>query len=155
MHSPFFIFKRDDMEAKELMIGDWVSVKGKPVKVTAFMSQYEQTKNAYEAGFARVDKLVVQNKVGMYSTISLDEVEPLPLNSEIITCNQWKADASKMAKGHYYKDIKFPHLPTLWESDKGYYMFLGGREVDVNYVHELQHILKVHKAEKEIRPWKK
>lgn len=143
------------MKAEELMIGDWVVVKGKPAKVTAFMSQYEETRNAYETGHARVNKLVVQNKLGMYATVDLEEAEPLPLTKDIIVCNQWKPDDSKMAKGHYYKDIKNPYLPTLWESDKGYYMFLGGREVDVICVHELQHILKVHKAEKEIRPWKK
>lgn len=143
------------MKASELMIGDWVRVKGKPCKVTAFMSQYEETRNAYEKGFARTTGAVVQNKVGTYSTVGLEEIEPLPLTKDIILGNQWKADDSKLSKSHYYKDVKYPHFPTLWSSAQGFYMFLGGRETDVQYVHELQHIIRVHKIEKELRPWKK
>lgn len=137
------------------MIGDWVSVNGKPCKVTAFASRQEETRNSYEAGFARTVQAVVQSKVGTYGTVEMEDIEPLPLTKGILLANQWKADGGKLSKGNYYKDMKNPYFPTLWEAEGGFYMFLGGRETDVKSVHELQHIMRVHKNEREIRPWKK
>ena len=126
------------MEAKDLMIGDWVRVKRtqKMVKVKEVKQSCIYTEdNGYE----------------------YDEIEPILLTSNILEKNGWI---------YNNEDEKF--FPQTWvggglmlqSADDGGYRIVVTSDYDdedtnstpfiILYVHELQHALRLRKIKKEI-----
>lgn len=126
------------MKAKELMIGDWVKInyRGKFVKVTAIH-----------------DGLIDTTAI---SPLKEDEYEPIPLTAEILNKN-----FPKSCDNDYWVDGDFPiigySIPCHTDGYRPYVevsIYDPARvmefELYLNYVHELQHALRLCGFEKEI-----
>lgn len=123
------------MKANELMIGEWVMTP---------------------AGIAKVLKIdgddntiVIRQHDGRLNGGSVDETEPIPLTPEILEANgftrysvvhfnlqQWVLNEGNGCRVSLYQDVKSGKwaIKDFW----------------IDYVHELQHILRLCKIEKEI-----
>ena len=131
------------MKAEELMIGDWV--------MNTHNQKPEQVREIRE-------RMVMLDYNDLYD---YDEIEPIPLNDEILQKNGFRRVGERWGLGDelnsYYfgngQDIDI-HLPT--NSDK--YMLVIRDHVSpdpdyqlisrLKYVHKLQHALKEYKYEK-------
>lgn len=123
--------KIKSMKAKDLMLGDWVIHYGHPTKITGLSPEIDTNDEIHYYFF---------NDVEWYS---IDELEPIPLTEEILKKN-------------------FPEDDTgyeigWWPTEGGKYHIEFSKdkmEVDiecgVDYVHELQHLLRLCKIDKEI-----
>jgi len=139
------------MEAKDLMIRDWVLHEGEPYQIR-------------QLGIYGVDRdgedypaVCVGKPKGIGLIVERNEIEPIPLTPEILEKNGW---------GYNNKDEKF--FPQTWvggglmlqgADDCGYRIVVTSDydDEDTNdtpfiilYVHELQHALRLRRIKKEI-----
>lgn len=149
------------MEAKELMLGDWVRISD------------DDTHEYFDAQIKGVDFLD-----NVYAQIpgeekpcpfSIDCVEPVPLTPEILEKNGWshsQLHGSYGRKGMRIDGPPYEELPdgiknlldfAQWSIDEEFqyhlleiYMWRGSIRLWVNYVHELQHALRLCGIDKEI-----
>ena len=122
------------MEAKELMIGDWVynTHNRKPEQVCEIR-----------------ERMVMLDYNDLYD---YDEIEPIPLTEEILKANGYEEHVGE--KGAYGVTIA-PHF----KRDDSPEVFCDGHPfavwfdepVDIKYVHQLQHVLRLYGSEKEIK----
>lgn len=142
------------MNAEELMIGDWVCYRGTNIQVT---SLYDRNKSN-EIGWGENESTWVRGWC----------IEPIPITQQILENNgfklvdghtsHWKID------GNGYDDIQISGVPdpkhhavlTLNAHKTshtgyghGFYRFIC--DMDIQYVHELQHIMRICNIGKEIR----
>ena len=124
------------MEANNLMIGDYVSVKpsGMPINVAAV----HHKKVAYHA---------VVNKLAWVRESLL---EPIPITPEILEKNGW---VKNLYSFESYDNEELECL-SLWVGEDGknkWWWHVGVELVTpINYVHQLQHALRLCGIEKEI-----
>jgi hypothetical protein len=120
------------MKIDEVMLGDIVSVSGRPIHVT----------------------LAVLNNWS-------DSIEPIPLTPEILEKNGFEHIKQKViipSKSQEEVEVEYMYckgLPCSFDIIHGYLMFnsnidLCSIRMVVNYVHELQHLLKLCGIDKEI-----
>lgn len=111
------------MKATDLMIGDWV-------KPSCWNEQVI---------------LVGEGRVTVNSdSYTDDEINPIPLTAEILNKN-FRADKQWGENGWFIND----HIHIFWESI-GVYHIQYMEIVAIEYVHELQHALKLCGIDKEI-----
>lgn len=130
------------MKATDLMIGDWVLFNGNSKKVTSLL--------VTDLG---VDQIYVFGKSCQVATIS-EYIEPIPLTEEILEQNGFvRHDKHKYSvTGSNYKYLKVRcYADTYFEignavDEEGELQAFA----DIQYVHELQHALKLCGIEKEI-----
>ena len=135
------------MKANELMIGDWVLAEGKPVQVTNISVLGGDIIRVINP-FMSYDTMYASNIVALSKGAKdINMIEPIPLTLEILEKNGWCLDEIDGSYRHY---------------DNGFW--IGGRNApfgimvsnlyqDINYVHELQHLLKLCGINKEIVLW--
>ena len=125
------------MKANELMIGDWVLLEGTPAKIVGVeiycSNLYVQT-NLKDAWYTS------------------NFVEPIPLTKEILEKNEFKKDFE--LKGCYWRPDCRKYC-IVKEIETWYFAFrhMGGGHIcisECNYVHELQHALRLCKVDKAI-----
>ena len=136
------------MKAEELMIGDWLFYKG---QVAAFPFKVEQ---------------ITKKKVGYHAEpcenrihyLILSECDPIPLTPEILEKNGFKMvlDINKLPT-YRIKWTRNPNLYfTIFTGVDGYWnpvgfgVTIGGVNEEVDYVHQLQHALRICRINKEI-----
>lgn len=121
------------MEVKDLMIGDWVYVSGKPVKITK-------------------DDLATM-------LIFLDDdskINPIPLTEEILVKNGFEKCHNDDAQvlGCYFFRLFNKQCGRLDIDAYGLEEEFGAEftycDININYVHQLQHLLRLCGIEKEI-----
>lgn len=123
------------MEAKELMAGDIVKQKhsGLILKVSEIVPPY----------------IRAEGEDGQFHE---DTLEPIPLTEEMLKANGYEEHVGE--KGAYGVTIA-PHF----KRDDSPEVFCDGHPfavwfdepVDIKYVHQLQHVLRLYGAEKEIK----
>lgn len=115
------------MEVKELMIGDFIRIKGKPYKVSYIAP--------FDIGDARL--AVISNDYD--GNPYLSGIEPIPLTPEILEANGFEINEN--VRGYQYpNDEKICCLEELC----GVFIWNGGyNDIIIEYVHELQHILRI------------
>lgn len=144
------------MEAKELMIGDWVLHEGEPYQIR-------------QLGIYGVDRdgedypaVCVGKPKGIGLIVERNEIEPIPITPEILEKNGFKVKEPEsnfkyVTTGRKYT-IEFLFfgeaihgVSTVMDCEV---VFSGGldriHKCNVKYVHELQHALKLCGIEKEI-----
>lgn len=139
------------MEATELMIRDWVLYEGEPYQIR-------------QLGIYGVDRdgedypaVCVGKPKGIGLIVERNEIDPIPLTSEILEKNGW-----------VYNDEDEKFFPQTWvggglmlqgADDCGYCIVVTSDydDEDTNdtpfiilYVHELQHALRLRRIKKEI-----
>lgn len=123
------------MKISDLMLGDWVAAKGidKPFRVLYI------TYSAMKEQLCIFGKTSDGIRVGPFLS---KEIQPIPLTREIL-----------------HHNIQDPDMAAWWEvsSEDNYFHFeYSGDEYDfevginIHYVHELQHALKLCNIDKEI-----
>lgn len=125
------------MKANELMIGDWVRKIEKgghsvPVKIVALYD----------------DNVDCRTRDGIIHTISYDGIDPCPLTPSILERNglELSSTGSNFAEDTgYLLEISFYENEILWTINVNEYDILK-----LEYVHELQHAIKLCRIEKEI-----
>lgn len=148
------------MEAKELMIGDWVLHNGEPYQIR-------------QLGIYGVDRdgedypaVCVGKPKGIGLIVERNEIEPIPLTPDILEKNGWVR--TKYCYGRDCMEIHGADKLTegvdnalsmaRWSIDKNYqyhfldlYMWKGSvMQHNVHYVHQLQHAFRIFGIEKEI-----
>lgn len=113
------------MELADLMVGDWVYISGKPVKITK-------------------DKLEMLLFIDDGSGIS-----PIPLTKDILVKNSYK---STQGLDFYWLDDKKHCCIKNYDGKRLFCYKQGINDVwlIVKYVHQLQHLLQLCGIEKEI-----
>lgn len=121
------------MEAKELMIDDWV-----------YNTHNRQNEQVAEIGSVLVT--LAYNDLYEY-----DEIEPIPLTAEILEQNGFYRERNI---GYVYEGGEYEVIVDLWNNS---YRILHNRDVMMNiqcfsnvFVHELQHALRHCDVDKEI-----
>lgn len=117
------------MKANELMIGDWVFNKflNKNIKITPYDF------------FSKYPKVIEGN-----------DLEPIPLTEEIIEKNGFEYDDTNIGwrLGTHDFMIELGHIP--FEEDEDYlFVWVADKRARLDYVHELQHALRLCGIEKE------
>lgn len=122
------------MEAKKLMIGDWVSVLGIPMRIAEH--------GTVRAGF------LDENGEMSYNGYAI--IEPIPLTAEILKKNKYDYNDSLHEWATDSFCIEFGHVLSNEEQPDHFFIWVSDCEVELNYVHELQHALRLCGIEKEI-----
>ena len=142
------------MKATELMVGDWVKIKGlkDPVKRISCIDEYVRTVDFWD------DEGVM--------VTSIDKVLPIPLTKEILEKNGFEElmSESEISAERFGRK---PEHTGVWQYGFGWFgsvsyvpersflcvKFMEGHTADIaniKYVHELQHALRLCGVEKEI-----
>lgn len=121
------------MKAKDLMIGDWVFINNLPIKVTD-IDESEGINREWIGGAVCEDA----------GCISWEYIKPIPLTPEILEKNGWYLDEIDGSYRHY--DNHF----WIGGRNAPFGIMVSNLYQDINYVHELQHALKLCGIEKEI-----
>lgn len=144
------------MEKEDLIIGDWVTRRGVPEEHMRI------------CGMNVLAGVVYLDQDGRGVTEKFENIEPIPLTLKILEKNCFtKYDVGHNVSGwsimdddNLYSAIPFTLTDNDFDTEPGEYKW-GPIEDDreesfvremgrINYVHELQHVLKVCKIEKEI-----
>lgn len=126
------------MEAKDLMVEDWVSVSGTPMQVACI--------GTTKVGFK-------DEKGGIFFHL-YEEVKPIPLTAEILKKNGYDYNDSLAEWATDSFCIDFGH--ELFEDEPDYlFVWVGNCHVVLQYAHELQHTLRLCGIEKEIEMLRK
>jgi hypothetical protein len=113
-----------------------------------------------------IGDLVLVNERPVYVTLAVlslwnDNIKPIPLTPEILEKNEFEHIKQKViipSKSQEEVEVEYMYckeLPCSFDIIHGYLMFnsnidLCSIRMVVNYVHELQHILRLCKIDKEI-----
>ena len=125
------------MDCKDLMIGDFVNVNGLNLKVGAI--------HADEIGVFDPDY-----KIYWCSDDGLDRIDPIPLTEKILVKNGF--DFTKRNYGVCCKEDEYGDV-ELSKDENGFYWSINTDEYEIlriNYVHTLQHLLRLCGVEKEL-----
>ena len=140
------------MKANELMIGDYVKIKGdygKPLKITTIDDTYNSIN--YFDGDAEGEL-----------TLQLNEIEPIPLTNEILEKSGFIKQNFDGWEYIHPNDSTFSYIDyrILWRTDydnhlfikkyKGSNIFATLQISRINFVHQLQQALMFCEIEKEI-----
>jgi len=130
------------MKATDLMVGDFVNVNDLPLRVGAIRQD--------ELGFFDNDY-----KIYWCSDDEFDRIDPIPLTEDILVKNGFSeihhpgTGATDEYSEWFLGGIKI----TEWLEDwKDHHFSTGGDDCSIsfNYVHQLQHLLRLCGIEKEI-----
>lgn len=131
------------MEAKKLMIGDWVSVSGTPMRIAAL--------GTVKAGF-------LDGKGEMFYH-GYDSIDQIPLTAELLAMNKFKHRGDNHLTYDYGYCYYIEVINCYCGSDDevtvnikagDYSDFMTELSIRVRYVHELQHALRLCETKKEI-----
>lgn len=136
------------MKADELMIGDWVNLN--------FDVDYKTGNPIY--GYVQVNSINKDGTIDVNCTFDISEsmqdgwdlklIKPIPLTEELLLKNGFLVDSNRI---FYLKEnLKFGLIKDI---DYGYWFTYRSNNEYIctcDFVHELQHILKLQQIEKEI-----
>ena len=137
------------MKANELMIGDYV-------QVPELIDKVEE----YEA-YCKVKQLRITDlDVVEFKELNYDEIQPIPLTSEILKKIGFKEQVLDVMQLDEYKDgklIYYIYWKYIDKKEGGYlkiasftYEIGGFSRFHIKYVHELQHALRLCGIDKKI-----
>lgn len=117
------------------MIGDWVMYRGEPIIIFEIDEYYERV-NTEPDGYDSI------------RCIELSDLQPIPITAEILEKNGFeKRDGEYQDVFYHYGDFDLLIDDRL--EPCGYTLY-GVLELQIKYVHELQHALRLAGIDKEI-----
>lgn len=132
------------MKANELMLGDWVQghLQNTPSKVVGIPNEY---------------RLAVITPGGAYMELSIDDFLPIPLTPEILKKNGFDFLYSSVPGGTPQEQrmrkvdtYKWQGIAVNYYHETNDFQMVNFRGVRFDYVHQLQHALRLCGIEKEI-----
>ena len=134
------------MKKEELMIGDWVSVLGIPMRIAELgivrAGLLDEKEEMSRAG------LLDENEEMSYNSYAI--IEPIPLTTEILKKNKYDYNDSLHEWATDSFCIEFGHVLSNEEQPDHFFIWVSDCEVELKYVHELQHARRLCGIEKEI-----
>ena len=128
------------MKANELMIGDWVQ---------GFLPDT----NSKVVGILNDIQIAIIGG-GAYMELDVDDLQPIPLTPEILEKNGFVLSKESSRKPYQLRDNSIYVSVIKGRLNARYYEKFGkpinAMQIDCNYVHELQHALRLCGIEKEI-----
>ena len=135
------------MKATELMVGDWVYCEGQPTPENVTIQTIAEDGVWFDG-------------TNYEGAASYDRIFPIPLTSEILEKNGFVFvegwwEIPRLPNGHGYVAIAFDPdgkgrpTNTIYDLDVSR-KESGSADLHLNYVHELQHALRLCKINKEI-----
>lgn len=157
------------MKAEELMVDDWVLAEGKPVQVTNISVLGGDVIRVINP-FMSYDIAYASNIIALSNGAKdINKIEPIPLTEEILKKNGFKNDviaqkaiiaegASNFSIILVSEDnrITLNNIDEYLNSFNKWHVHIDTEDMrtmctsEITYVHELQHLLKLCKIEKEI-----
>ena len=157
------------MKAEELMVDDWVLAEGKPVQVTNISVLGGDVIRVMNP-FMSYDISYASNIIALSNGAKdINKIEPIPLTEEILKKNGFKNDviaqkaiiaegASNFSVILISEDnrIILNNIDEYLNSFNKWHVHIDTEDMrtmctsEITYVHELQHLLKLCKIEKEI-----
>lgn len=157
------------MKAEELMVDDWVLAEGKPVQVTNISVLGGDVIRVMNP-FMSYDIAYASNIIALSNGAKdINKIEPIPLTEEILKKNGFKNDviaqkaiiaegASNFSVILVSEDnrITLNNIDEYINSFNKWHVHIDTEDMrtictsEITYVHELQHLLKLCKIEKEI-----
>ena len=140
----------NELKVTDLMVGDWVScqINSIELKYVRIASLNKTTMNGIPTDFIEFNKVTVDMLHGNYYQVDIASVHPIPLTPEILEKNGFyrREIPTRDEIGHYYHRTTAPCSIFVRMS------FGDGRDFgnEIQYVHELQHLLKLCGIDKEI-----
>lgn len=130
------------MKETELMIGDWFNFL---IDIEGGDTEYDPENEIYQP--MKVDSIGfgdVTSEEGVTNAVS--QLQPIPLTPEILEKNRFEFNNLPMEQCWQQYGLR------LYLSGQGYGINCGENiSLRVNYVHELQHVLRLCNIEKEIK----
>jgi len=131
----------------DLMIGDWVNflinIEGGDTEYDPVVNEYQPMRIESICAFGEVD-----SELGVINDIA--QLQPIPLTAEILEKNGFVKDKTQYDEDFY----------EFWSEDsdrciflyvyKEYFLLFDNSNIEIKYVHELQHALRLCNIEKEI-----
>ena len=132
------------MKANELMIGDWVLWKNKPVQIARV--------SGVVYSFGHIDVTLAHCGDGILETHDIKSISAIPLTPEILKKNGFEYNEG--GTGMYGVEI----VPHYLRDDVPFEVFCDGEPfaiwfkdpINIKYVHQLQHALRLCGISKEI-----
>lgn len=122
------------MKASELQIGDYVNYRGQIIKVT---SLYDKG-GSNEVGWSDKESVWVNGRC----------IEPIPLTAEILENNGFtRFGTDYILKGEHF-GLDNPSIPSNYLDN--YWLRISIKTVHIEYVHQLQHALRLCGITREI-----
>lgn len=157
------------MKAEELMVDDWVLAEGKPVQVTNISVLGGDVIRVINP-FMSYDIAYASNIIALSNGAKdINKIEPIPITEEILKKNGFKNDviaqkaiiaegASNFSVILVSEDnrITLNNIDEYINSFNKWHVHIDTEDMrtmctsEITYVHELQHLLKLCKIEKEI-----
>lgn len=157
------------MKAEELMVDDWVLAEGKPVQVTNISVLGGDVIRVINP-FMSYDIAYASNIIALSNGAKdINKIEPIPITEEILKKNGFKNDviaqkaiiaegASNFSIILVSEDnrITLNNIDEYINSFNKWHVHIDTEDMrtmctsEITYVHELQHLLKLCKIEKEI-----
>ena len=144
------------MTCCELMIGDWVNflidIEGGDTDYDPKVAQYQSMKIVSLSSWYNNDG-EVESAEGVINDI--DQVKPIPLTPEILEKNGFDVSDKEVMQYHFEEDGEKYHFSLRQMYDKdgkphGYSFYAFNVLTLLDYVHELQHALRLCGINKEI-----
>lgn len=124
------------MEARDLMMGDWVDYNG----------TYQQVEE--------VDGFFNQVYLTLDEDVHCHDISPIPITHEILLANgfTYKPQMGYVSSdGRIILDDRFPNYPRKWHAHIDNEDYQSIASCDLDYLHQLQNLLRICNIEKE---WK-
>ena len=131
------------MKPNELMVGDWVHC-----------AKLDYAPENYVANMQINQLYVADLDTYSFKELKYDEIEPVPLTGEILKRNGFRNNKLSHDEGDWYYNVNLEEVKGgLWINVVSSRNVLHGRKEFcglINYVHELQHAMKLCGIEKDI-----
>ena len=130
------------LKISDLSVGDWVRYKGEPSRVLdCGMLVVSATSISFEP------RLAVKAKYDIFDSVNIEKIEPIPITAEILEKNEihrtYNDDEYAIFRGDGLWAIKYSDGD--WELSTPPVC-----RVDIKYIHQLQHALRLAGVDKEI-----
>ena len=138
------------MEAKELMIGDWVKLEDARIGNTNFVGPVVQIKSITGR------HVLIPNSKGLLEDVTEEHLLPIPFTYEILEKNGFKPleedsfvckELSDIDDYIIVVDLLVPYLSYIEKHKTPKSRYSG----EIKYVHQLQHILRLCGIDKKIK----
>ena len=133
-----------ELKATDLMVGDWVSTGYTMSKV---ISIHTRASSIYKRGVVDLEDI---------DNIQVSGLQPIPITPEILEKNGFELDADGFSIYYSWEFLKNGQVTMKKDIDGDYELHITDRDsickvrIYINYVHELQHALRLYRIDKEI-----
>lgn len=117
------------MRKEELQIGDWV------IHQVGFIKFYHRVWEITRSGYLQLDF------EGIDDYVKADWVKPVPLTASILERNGFQRFSTNYVLHTNNFDFKLANPSSPEEYHDNYWLNICGRDINIMYVHQLQHAL--------------